>query len=90
MVLPRGTFEWIDTGDPMPPGTDTVIVRERVVPRDDGGVLVIIGRAAGGDLAARGGNVRVAAEDFAAGELLVPAGGGCARRTWPPRRPAGT
>ena len=73
VVLPRGTFEWIDTGDPMPPGTDTVIVRERVVPRDDGGVLVT-GRAAGGDLAPRGGNVRAAAEDFAAGELLVPAG----------------
>jgi putative molybdopterin biosynthesis protein len=73
LVLPRGTFEWIDTGDPMPPGTDTVIVRERVVPRDDGGVLVT-GRAAGRDVAPRGGNVRVAAEDFAAGELLVPAG----------------
>jgi putative molybdopterin biosynthesis protein len=73
VVLPRGTFEWIDTGDPMPPGTDTVIVRERIVPRDDGGVLVT-GRAAGGDLAPRGGNIRAAAEDFAAGELLIPAG----------------
>jgi putative molybdopterin biosynthesis protein len=72
VVLPQGAFEWIDTGDPMPPGTDTVIVRERVVPRDDGGVLVT-GRA-GGDLAPRGRNVRAAAEDFAAGELLVPAG----------------
>jgi len=72
VVLPPGTFEWIDTGDPMPPGTDTVIVRERVVPRDDGGVLVT-GQDAGSDLAPRGGNVRAAAEDFAAGELLVPA-----------------
>jgi putative molybdopterin biosynthesis protein len=72
VVLPLGTFQWIDTGDPMPPGTDTVIIRERVMARDDGGVLVT-GRA-GGDLAARGGNVRAAAEDFAAGELLVPAG----------------
>lgn len=72
VVLPRGTFEWIDTGDPMPAGTDTVIVRERVVPWDDGGVLVT-GRA-GGDLAPHGRNVRAAAEDFAAGELLVPAG----------------
>lgn len=71
VVLPQGAFEWIDTGDPMPPGTDTVIVRERVVPRDDGGVLVS-GRA-GADLAPRGKNVRTAAEDFAAGELLVPA-----------------
>jgi putative molybdopterin biosynthesis protein len=72
VVLPRGAFEWIDTGDLMPAGTDTVIERERVVPRDDGGVLVT-GRA-GGDLAPRGRNVRAAAEDFAAGELLVPAG----------------
>ncbi|MFY9669697.1 MAG: hypothetical protein WAK44_17235, partial [Trebonia sp.] len=72
VVLPRGTFEWIDTGDPMPAGTDTVIVRERVVPWDDGGVLVT-GRD-GGDLAPHGRNVRAAAEDFAAGELLVPAG----------------
>ena len=72
MVLPQGAFEWIDTGDPMPAGTDTVIERERVVPRDDGGVLVT-GRA-GGDLAPHGRNVRAAAEDFAAGELLVPAG----------------
>ena len=71
-VLPLGAFEWIDTGDLMPAGTDTVIERERVVPRDDGGVLVT-GRA-GGDLAPRGRNVRAAAEDFAAGELLVPAG----------------
>jgi putative molybdopterin biosynthesis protein len=72
VVLPQGAFEWIDTGDPMPAGTDTVIERERVVPWDDGGVLVT-GRA-GGDLAPRGRNVRAAAEDFAAGELLVPAG----------------
>ena len=49
-----------------------MIVRERVVPWDDGGVLVT-GRA-GGDLAPHGRNVRAAAEDFAAGELLVPAG----------------
>jgi putative molybdopterin biosynthesis protein len=77
VTLPPDAFEWIDTGDPMPAGTDTVIERERVVPRDDGSIL-IIGRAgggrAGGDLAALGRNVRTAAEDFAAGELLVPAG----------------
>ncbi len=72
VVLPRGAFEWIDTGDPLPPGTDTVIERERVVPRDDGGVAVT--RQAPGRLASRGGNVRVAGEDFAAGELLVPSG----------------
>jgi molybdopterin molybdotransferase/putative molybdopterin biosynthesis protein len=71
--LPRGAFEWIDTGDPMPPGTDAVIERERVLPGHDGGVIIIIGRHGGG-LAPRGRNVRAAGEDFAAGELLVPAG----------------
>ncbi len=38
--LPEGAFAWIDTGDPMPPGTDTVVERERVRPRPDGGVAI--------------------------------------------------
>lgn len=66
--LPAGAFEWIDTGDPMPEGADTVIVRERLVPQDDGSVLV-----AAADGPARP-NVRAAGEDFRAGEVLVPAG----------------
>ena len=68
VVLPPGAFTWIDTGDPVPPGTDTVIERERVVPRDDGGVEIT------GGAATPGRNVRAAAEDFAAGDMLVPAG----------------
>jgi putative molybdopterin biosynthesis protein len=77
--LPAGAFEWIDTGDPMPPGTDTVIVRERLLPQADGSVLVAPaagqendGRRTGH--AARGRNVRATGEDFTAGEVLVPAG----------------
>ena len=68
--LPPGAFEWIDTGDPMPAGTDTVIVRERLLPQPDGSVLVAVadGTAAGKR------NVRAAGEDFAAGEVLVPGG----------------
>ena len=81
--LPRGAFEWIDTGDPMPAGTDTVIECERVMPRDDGSVVMTgvadwNAAAGGGGIASggarRGRNVRPAGEDFAAGQLLVPAG----------------
>src|SRR5690242_3863867 len=38
--LPAGLFEWIDTGDPMPADTDTVIVRERLLPQADGSVII--------------------------------------------------
>ena len=69
--LPAGLFEWIDTGDPMPAGTDTVIARERLLPQADGSVI-IAADVAGPE--ARKRNVRVAGEDFAAGEVLVPAG----------------
>src|SRR5512146_1474289 len=71
--LAAGAFEWIDTGDPMPDGTDTVVVRERLLPQDDGGVLIArTGGAAAVALA--GQHVRTAGEDFAAGEALLPAG----------------
>ncbi len=73
---PRGAFEWIDTGDPMPPGADTVVVRERLLPQADGSVLVAPATGSGHRTghAARGRNVRATGEDFAAGEILVPAG----------------
>ena len=77
--LPAGAFEWVDTGDPMPPGTDTVVVRERLLPREDGSVIIAPaaeaadhGRRAGHRASWR--NVRSTGEDFAAGEVLVPAG----------------
>ena len=79
--LPAGSFEWIDTGDPMPGGTDTVVMREWLLPQEDGSVIITA--AAGGRRGGEGGrtwpatpgrNVRTAGEDFAAGELLVPAG----------------
>jgi putative molybdopterin biosynthesis protein len=78
--LPAGMFEWIDTGDPMPPGADTVVVRERLLPQADGSVIVAApasGETGSGQPvghAAPKPNVRVAGEDFTAGELLVPAG----------------
>jgi putative molybdopterin biosynthesis protein len=77
--LPAGTFEWIDTGDPMPSGTDTVVVRERLLPQEDGSVIITpAAEAAGhGRRAGHGAsrqNVRTTGEDFAAGEVLVPPG----------------
>lgn len=66
-VLPVGTFGLIDTGDPMPAGTDAVAERELVLIRPDGSALVTAA-------VRRGRNVRVRGEDFSAGMLLVPAG----------------
>jgi len=65
--LPAASFTWVDTGDLMPAGMDTVVERERVRLRADG-TAQITGPAP------RGLNVRAAGEDFPAGELLVPAG----------------
>jgi putative molybdopterin biosynthesis protein len=77
--LAAGTFEWIDTGDPMPSGTDTVVVRERLLPQEDGSVIIVPaaeaagrGRRSGHGAARR--NVRTTGEDFTAGEVLIPAG----------------
>jgi putative molybdopterin biosynthesis protein len=66
-LLPAAGFTWIDTGDPMPAGTDTVVERERVEIRADGSALIT-------GPAARGRNVRVRGEDFPAGAKLIPAG----------------
>ena len=41
--LPAGTFEWIDTGDPMPADANTVVMREWLRPRQDGGVIIVPG-----------------------------------------------
>jgi putative molybdopterin biosynthesis protein len=77
--LPAGSFEWIDTGDPMPAGADTVVVRERLLPQADGSMIITAAEAGpghghGAGHAASGRNVRAAGEDFATRDLLVPAG----------------
>ncbi len=78
VALRPGTFTWIDTGDPMPAGTDLVVVRERLRPQADGSMQIVpaAGPLDGGHAspATGKGNVRAAGEDFGAGELLVPAG----------------
>ena len=61
--LPAGSFAWIDTGDAMPDGADTVVMREWLLPQEDGSV--VIGAGLGPRELARGNNVRRAGEDFA-------------------------
>jgi putative molybdopterin biosynthesis protein len=68
--LPPRTFTWIDTGDPMPDGADTVVMRERLLPQADGGVIV----TPAASRAQAGRNVRLAGEDFRSGDPLLPAG----------------
>jgi putative molybdopterin biosynthesis protein len=69
-VIVPGEFAWIDTGDPMPPGTDTVVMREHVVIDDAGAARI----GAGAGTVRAGRHVRERGEDFGAGEILVPAG----------------
>jgi putative molybdopterin biosynthesis protein len=38
--IPVSEFEIVDTGDPMPQGTDTVVMREQVTFDADGGALI--------------------------------------------------
>ena len=65
--LAVGSFAWVDTGNPIPPGMDTVVERERVHFGADGSAQIT-------GPAPRGLNVRAAGEDCPAGELLIPAG----------------
>ena len=65
--LAATSFTWVDTGDLMPAGMDTVVERERVQFGADGSAQIT-------GPAPRGLNVRATGEDFPAGELLIPAG----------------
>jgi putative molybdopterin biosynthesis protein len=65
--LAAAEFAWVDTGDLMPAGMDTVVQRERVQLGADGSARIT-------GPAPRGLNVRAAGEDFPAGQLLIPAG----------------
>ena len=66
LVLPAGSFEEVDTGDPMPPGRDTVVMREHVHRVGE--------RAELRSAAPPQQHVRSIGEDVAATELLLPAG----------------
>ena len=65
--LTAAKFTWVDTGDLMPAGMDTVVERERVRFGADGSAQIT-------GPAPHGLNVRAAGEDFLAGQLLIPAG----------------
>jgi putative molybdopterin biosynthesis protein len=65
--LAASAFAWVDTGDPLPGGMDTVVERERVQFGADGSAQIT-------GPAPRGLNVRARGEDFQAGQLLIPAG----------------
>ena len=65
--LAAAAYVVVDTGDPMPPGADAVIMREDVHEAGDGAVEL---RAA----AAPWHHVRSIGEDVSAGELLLPTG----------------
>ncbi len=65
--LAASSFAWVDTGDPVPAGMDTVVERERVKLSADGSARIT-------GPAPRGLHVRAEGEDFQAGQLLIPAG----------------
>ena len=65
--LATSGFAWVDTGDPLPAGMDTVVERERVQLGADGSAQIT-------GPAPRGLNVRAEGEDFRSSQLLIPAG----------------
>jgi putative molybdopterin biosynthesis protein len=65
--LASSLFAWVDTGDPLPEGMDTLVERERVRFDADGSVQIT-------GPAPPGLHVRARGEDFQAGQLLIPAG----------------
>ncbi|MGM0832401.1 MAG: gephyrin-like molybdotransferase Glp [Pseudomonadota bacterium] len=66
--VPSGQCIRITTGAPLPPGTDTVIMREQLIEQ---GVSVMIDAP---DRVSQGQHVRQAGEDIAIGEIALEAG----------------
>jgi molybdenum cofactor synthesis domain-containing protein len=65
VILPRGAGKMVDTGDPVPDGTDAVVMIEHVEEKDQGWEI----RTA----AYPWRNVRKAGEDIVKGEIILPA-----------------
>lgn len=65
VILPADRYDPIDTGDVLPAGRDTVVMREHIWYRPDGTVEI--------PAPTPGSHVRQIGEDFCAGELLMPA-----------------
>jgi putative molybdopterin biosynthesis protein len=66
-VVAAGRFEVVDTGDPLPPGHDAVVMREHLRRRTDGSVHLR-------EPARAGQHIRQVGESVLAGGELVPAG----------------
>lgn len=65
--LPSGGYDVVDTGDPLPPGRDTVIPSE-LLDHGPSGMVGLTGPLVPGK------HVRWTGEDVSAGEVLLPAG----------------
>src|SRR5262249_60060607 len=63
--LAPADFTWVDTGEPMPPGTDTVVEFERVSLDGDGSAWIT-------GPAPRGSHVRAVGADFPAAQQSIP------------------
>lgn len=64
--LRTGQYVWVDTGDPLPPGTDAVIMVEDVVEEEEEGVISLYAAAAPWQ------HIRQIGEDINAGEMILP------------------
>ncbi len=62
--LPEGTFQWVNTGDPLPEGCDAVVMVEDVVQEE--GKVVLYAAAVPWQ------NVRQIGEDISAGDMILP------------------
>lgn len=67
VILPPEHYDPIDTGDVLPAGRDTVVMREHIRRRPDGTAEIQA------PTPTPGSHVRQVGEDFCAGELLIPA-----------------
>jgi putative molybdopterin biosynthesis protein len=65
--LAASSFSWVDTGDAIPAGLDTVVERERCEVGPDGSVQIT-------GPVPPGLHVRTMGEDFPAGQMLIPVG----------------
>lgn len=65
VILSRDSFIRVDTGDPMPAGTDSVIMIENCIENDDGTIKLL-------SAAAPWQNVRQIGEDVSMGDMLIP------------------
>ncbi|WP_300008962.1 molybdopterin-binding protein [Pseudonocardia sp.] len=77
-TIAAGAFDVVDTGDPLPPGRDAVVMREHVLPengrrRTDGSVALPGPVPAGQHVRPVGESVREGAQLVAAGRVLRPA-----------------